>query len=269
MADTDGGSFIENLLSKQWWKEGLGIPDNPRNFGEVLAHMVKGKPGQMYHRFLETPMGEQQDAMITEADYKPKHLDIMREMARVAMMDGRYHTSHDKNEDYDEMILRNYPLKWGSDLSEIAQTLGGYRFDIRDGNVYATDEYNFNQYDLPSEWEKHTGLFPDASSTEEAPYSRQAIRDALEGSGWSTKRNFPWWDAFQGAFPDTPWHKDRGIETALLGRLYSPPFEDTTIPVDINLGTVSEVYNPLLYNDAWSQHWRNRLRGPTAGIIGR
>jgi hypothetical protein len=259
------GSAITSL------KEGLGIPDNPRNLGEVMAHIVKGKPGQMYHRFLETPIGEQQDATITEADYKPKHLDIMREMARVAMADGRYHTSYDKNKDYDEMVARGYPYTWGSDLAEIGHTLGGYRFDIRDGKVYATDEYNFNQYDLEPKWQKHVGLFSDASSTKEAPYSRQALRNALEASGWSTKRNFPWWDAFQAVFPDTPWHRETGAEKAILGRLYSPPFEDTTIPVDINLGTVSDVYGPM--------HYRNKPNTlesliapsirPTGGIIGR
>ena len=253
-----------------WFKKGFGIPDNTRNFGEIMAHMVRMKPGQFYHRFLETPIGEQEDATITESDYKPKHLDAIREMARLAMEEGRYHTSHDKRKDYSAMEARGYPWRAGSTLWEIGNTLGGYRFDIRDGNVYATDEYNFNQYDFPEEMEEIAGLSPDTS--EGTPYSREGIKHSLRESGWSTDRKFPWWDAFQGAFPDTPWHKRTGAERALLGRLYSPPFEgDTTVPVNINLGTVSEVYGPMHYKNP-----KNTLESsiapsirPTGGIIGR
>mgnify|MGYP001975476426 CR=1 FL=1 len=53
-------SVLKDILYKQVPKElvnrpkkGFGIPDNTRNFGEIMAHMVRMKPGQFYHRFLE------------------------------------------------------------------------------------------------------------------------------------------------------------------------------------------------------------------------
>jgi hypothetical protein len=281
--ETGAGNWLDSYrssLSNYWdsattsLKEGLGVPDNPRTLGEIFAHMVRGKPGQMYHRFMETPIGEQEDATITEADYKPEHLDIMRQMARLAMEDGRYSTLNQNvakgvaTPDYANLWREG----WGGtsselskkeqrnryfDIKDIGNSLGSYRWEIRDGQVYAVDDYDFNQAYWGESLEDQLGL--PASSEDGLPYSQEALRGTLEERGWSSEREFPWWSALKTILDPTKVEKATILQNnaAMLARLHSPPFEDTTIPVDINLGTVSDVYGPMHYNR------------PMGGIIGR
>ena len=241
-----------------WLKKGFGIPDNYRNLGEIAAFMVRGKPGQLYHRFLETPIGEQQDATITEADYYPEHLDIMREMARLAMEEGRLSTGTQNipeqlgTPDYGNLWQRG----WGGTSSELSEdeqfdrrhdikdvnlSLGSYRWEIRDGQVYAVDDYDFNQAHWGKDLEDQVGL--PTGSEDGLPYSQESLRSVLEERGWSTEREFPWWSSFKGLLNPGRTRNN----AAILGRLHSPPFEDTAIPVDINLGTVEDVYGPMNY----------------------
>tara|TARA_R100000049_G_C1930140_1_gene74155 strand:- start:14 stop:799 length:786 start_codon:yes stop_codon:yes gene_type:complete len=259
----------EKIMAWEWipdkseLKRFFGITSGARNLGEGITYAFGGKPAQFYHRFLETPIGKQDEARITEADYDPHHLDFLRDMAIVAMEDGRYHTSP---KDYLEVLRREKArtsIKW--DLHHpyqraaktMVHTLGGFEFDIKDGNVYVKDKYDFNQHKLSPQMESQWGLTPDTS--EGTPYTRQQLSDFVEKVGYGTERGFPWWgavrDRFLSAFPSG---KDNP-NPAFLGRLYSPPFEQgTSLPVEVNLGSVSDVYGPM--------HYKNR---PTGGIIGR
>jgi hypothetical protein len=290
--ETGAGNWVDAYRSSvDTLKEKTGIPANARNFGEIMAHMAAGKPGQFYHRFLETPMGEQEAATFTEADYDPEHLEVMRDMARLAKERGRYHTSADKEEDYLEILRRQQGLdttpgyvpqfRPGTALWDVGTTLGGYQFDVRDGNVYATDQYDFNQYDLSPEHEDILGLGgPGTESTSaeldaamkkadfswsdlrvlagDPPYTQENLKNALDKMGWTTERKFPWWDSFQKRALGWPFGSEKNFGEAGLGRLHSPPFEETSIPVDVNLGTIGEVYGPL-----------HRGYRPQKGIIGR
>lgn len=280
-----------------WFKKGWGVPENARNFGEIMAHMGRGVQGQWYHRFLETPIGEQEEARFTEADYAPEHLDVLREMARLAREKGRSNIDYPgvsapmlERGDYGELLRRRqalHPEEAGErlnpylhDLDDISRTIGGGQFETRDGNVYAKDQYDFNQYYMGKALEEYLGLGgPGSEKTSDkldaamkkadfswsdlralvgaTPYTEENLQNALEKSGWPTERNFPWWTAIKSVL-SAPFTGKPNYDAALLGRLHSPPFKETSIPVDINLGTAEEVYGPL-----------HRGYRPKEGIIGR
>ena len=247
-----------------WLKKGLGVPDNARNLGEIVAHVVRGKPGQFYHRFMETPIGEQEAATFTEADYDPGHLEIMRQMARLAMEEGRYSTYNQSvaeqrgTKDYATLGQRlkdqgTLNKDTARDIRDLGHTLGSYRFDIRDGQVYAVDDYNLNQHYMGPEIEAQLGLPP--ASEEGTPYTQEDLQNVLEERGWSSERSFPWWSSFKTLLSGPTTQRNNA---ALLGMLHSPPFKETSIPVDVSLGSVSDVYGPM--------HYGNR---PIGGTIGR